>query len=327
MSAVANPKNKTKKISEKAKTLLGDSLIFVAIGTAIGALGASAWTHETRSWVAIGLAALALIAGVNLRHRVSRFLAFLTIYAAAIASKSINEAHLRGPFAFIAPALGVASANAILANAISGWSGSVQWGATALALSLAIVGIFGAVASVAQQLIGAMVLNDQGRLLGRAAQIFVYAIAAAALLEAWGAPAAAAIAAITLVGLAVVFGARRQVGDWIAGETIKTEDRLRIGDWVEVLAEPPIVGEVMALGRQSAILRRRDGAIIDTPNSLFLAHATIVSDQPKAIAQKAVDTQRMRKSAANVSDVAPKRPQKPASRTRRNTQVVETGEN
>ncbi len=84
--------------------------------------------------------------------------------------------------------------------------------------------------------------------------VFVVALV---VMSAAGIPIAPFLATAGLIGIAIGFGARALVQDWIAGFFIVFERQFDLGDWIEVAG---VAGAVEEINLRSTVLRDLDGS-------------------------------------------------------------------
>lgn len=300
------------RMSRAAQVLLGDAAIFVAIGAVLGVFAAALWSQSG----AIGpvlLAAAAIALSIGLRRRIGRALQTGAEAAARASGLQIDASSARRPLDLAAPAIVLAAA-----SAAPPFSGAGAWLIAQAAATMVLVVVFWALARLIGQIAAAAVRSWSGaaapRWVETLAQSAVVLVGGATILELWGAPAAAAVGAVAVLGLAAALGGRERLRDLIAGATLRHEDRLRVGDWVEIV-EPSggvLAGHVVSLGARTTRLRRADGAELETPNGVLLDRTVVLGARedvsPKTAAPKAVKsaaagatTRATKKTAASAS--------------------------
>ena len=82
-------------------------------------------------------------------------------------------------------------------------------------------------------------------------------------LAVWGVPIAPIIASLSVVGIAIGFGAQDFVKDVIAGLFVLIEDQYAIGDVVELAG---VSGTVVEIRLRTTVLRGLDGSVYHIPN-------------------------------------------------------------
>ncbi|MCG0278698.1 MAG: mechanosensitive ion channel family protein [Thermanaeromonas sp.] len=98
-----------------------------------------------------------------------------------------------------------------------------------------------------------------------AARYSLYALAALVILPVLGVNVTAIVAGVSLVGLAVGFGAQALVRDIITGLFIVFEDQLRVGDLVQI--NEKVTGTVEEVGLRTTTLREWSGTKFYIANS------------------------------------------------------------
>ncbi|HZJ49070.1 MAG TPA: mechanosensitive ion channel family protein [Acidimicrobiia bacterium] len=102
-----------------------------------------------------------------------------------------------------------------------------------------------------------------GRSFSVAAFIVIAIVAAAMGLAVWGVPIAPIVASLSVVGIAVGFGAQSFIKDLIAGMFVLIEDQYAIGDVVELAGASGTVEEIRL---RTTVLRGLDGSVYHIPN-------------------------------------------------------------
>ena len=101
------------------------------------------------------------------------------------------------------------------------------------------------------------------RSLSTAAFVVVAIVAVLMMLAVWGIPIGPIVASLSVVGIAVGFGAQSLVKDVIAGMFVLIEDQYAIGDVVELAG---VSGTVEELRLRTTVLRGLDGSVYHVPN-------------------------------------------------------------
>jgi small conductance mechanosensitive channel len=106
-------------------------------------------------------------------------------------------------------------------------------------------------------------LKTIGRTLSAAMFILVAAVAIVTVLGVWGVPLGPLIASLSVVGIAIGFGAQDLVKDVIAGVFVLVEDQYALGDVVRLAG---VSGTVEEIRLRTTVLRDLDGSIHHVPN-------------------------------------------------------------
>ena len=106
-------------------------------------------------------------------------------------------------------------------------------------------------------------INTIGRTLSALVFIIVVAVVVVTTLGVWGVPLGPLIASLSVVGLAIGFGAQDLVKDVIAGMFVLVEDQYAVGDVVELAG---VSGTVEEIRLRTTVLRDLDGSIHHVPN-------------------------------------------------------------
>lgn len=93
--------------------------------------------------------------------------------------------------------------------------------------------------------------------------LVVITVALLIVLGVWGVPIAPIIASLSVIGVAVGFGAQSFVKDLIAGLFVLLEDQYAIGDVVELAGASGTVEEIRL---RTTVLRGLDGSVYHIPN-------------------------------------------------------------
>lgn len=264
------------RLDRRTQDLLAESAVFLGVGATLGVFGALAWMAGAL-WPQMLAGALALGAGWLLRDRLATGVRSALDWVLRRADIALETRSAQPALRLLGPAVGVAVAAAAF-DAQGVWA----WSAQCVAASLAVLAVFGALAALAGPFLEDIVDLDSllgaatARLASRAVAAAILAVGATAMLEIWGAPAAAAVVALGLVGLAAAIAARDQLRDLAAGLAIEQERRIRVGDHVEVIGVNGLSGLVVETGLRTVRLVRDDGAIVDAPNATLHQAATII---------------------------------------------------
>ena len=106
-------------------------------------------------------------------------------------------------------------------------------------------------------------LETISRTLATVVLIVVTTIALLIILAVWGVPIVPIVASLSVVGVAVGFGAQSFVKDLIAGLFVLIEDQYAIGD---VVALAGVSGTVEEIRLRTTVLRGLDGSVYHIPN-------------------------------------------------------------
>ena len=106
-------------------------------------------------------------------------------------------------------------------------------------------------------------LNTVGRTLTGIVIIVAASVAIVTVLGVWGVPLGPLIASMSVVGIAIGFGAQDLVKDVIAGMFVLVEDQYALGDVVQLAG---VSGTVEEIRLRTTVLRDLDGSIHHVPN-------------------------------------------------------------
>jgi small conductance mechanosensitive channel len=106
-------------------------------------------------------------------------------------------------------------------------------------------------------------LSTIGRTLIAVSFIVVAAVTIVTVLGVWGVPLGPIIASLSVVGIAIGFGAQDVVKDVIAGMFVLIEDQYALGDVVQLAG---VSGTVEEIRLRTTVLRDLDGSIHHVPN-------------------------------------------------------------
>jgi moderate conductance mechanosensitive channel len=106
-------------------------------------------------------------------------------------------------------------------------------------------------------------LGTIARSLSVGALIVIATVAIVMGLAVWGIPIAPIVASLSVVGIAVGFGAQSFIKDLIAGIFVLIEDQYAIGDVVELAGASGAVEEIRL---RTTVLRGQDGSVYHIPN-------------------------------------------------------------
>ncbi|MEA2023976.1 MAG: mechanosensitive ion channel family protein [Actinomycetota bacterium] len=93
--------------------------------------------------------------------------------------------------------------------------------------------------------------------------LVVVSVAVLIVLAVWGVPIVPLVASLSVVGVAVGFGAQSFIKDVIAGLFVLIEDQYAIGDVVELAG---VSGTVEEIRLRTTVLRGLDGSVYHIPN-------------------------------------------------------------
>ncbi len=93
--------------------------------------------------------------------------------------------------------------------------------------------------------------------------LVVVSIAVLIVLAVWGVPIIPIVASLSVVGVAIGFGAQSFIKDLIAGLFVLIEDQYAIGDVVELAG---VSGTVEEIRLRTTVLRGLDGSVYHIPN-------------------------------------------------------------
>jgi len=101
------------------------------------------------------------------------------------------------------------------------------------------------------------------RSLSTVAFLAIGVVAIVMVLAVWGVPIGPIVASLSVIGIAIGFGAQSFVKDLIAGIFVLIEDQYAIGDVVEIAG---VSGTVEELRLRTTVLRGLDGSVYHVPN-------------------------------------------------------------
>ena len=104
-------------------------------------------------------------------------------------------------------------------------------------------------------------------------------------LAVWGVPIAPIIASLSVVGIAIGFGAQDFVKDVIAGLFILIEDQYSIGDVVELAG---VSGTVVEIRLRTTVLRGLDGSVYHVPNGAVRVATNLTYEYSSVVVDVAV---------------------------------------
>jgi small conductance mechanosensitive channel len=94
----------------------------------------------------------------------------------------------------------------------------------------------------------------------------IYIIAAAIILKEWGIDISAIVLSLGILGVAVGFGAREVIANFISGLFILGDKSFKVGDTIEISNKK---GKVTKVGFRTTTLTTPNNSIITVPNSAF----------------------------------------------------------
>ena len=104
-------------------------------------------------------------------------------------------------------------------------------------------------------------------------------------LAVWGVPIAPIIAALSVVGIGIGFGAQDFVKDVIAGLFVLIEDQYSVGDVVELAG---VSGTVVEVRLRTTVLRGLDGSIRHIPNGAVRVATNLTHEYSSVVIDVAV---------------------------------------
>jgi moderate conductance mechanosensitive channel len=113
--------------------------------------------------------------------------------------------------------------------------------------------------------------------------VLVYVIAGAAILGELGVNVAALLAGVSILGLAVSFGAQSLVKDVITGFFILLEDQYGVGDVIRVNGPQGLSGSVESINLRVTVLRDLEGTAHVIPNSEIKTVSVLSKDWARVV--------------------------------------------
>jgi len=104
-------------------------------------------------------------------------------------------------------------------------------------------------------------------------------------LAVWGVPIAPIVASLSVVGIAIGFGAQDFVKDVIAGLFVLIEDQYAIGDVVELAG---VSGTVVEIRLRTTVLRGLDGSVYHIPNGAVRVATNLTYEYSSVVIDVAV---------------------------------------
>jgi moderate conductance mechanosensitive channel len=113
--------------------------------------------------------------------------------------------------------------------------------------------------------------------------VLVYVLAGAAILGELGVNVAALLAGVSILGLAVSFGAQSLVKDVITGFFILLEDQYGVGDVIRVNGPQGLSGSVESINLRVTVLRDLEGTAHVIPNSEIKTVSVLSKDWARVV--------------------------------------------
>ncbi len=126
-------------------------------------------------------------------------------------------------------------------------------------------------------------LETLRKVLTSALTVFIYILCGTAILGELGVNVAALLAGVSILGLAVSFGAQSLVKDVITGFFILLEDQYGIGDVVRVNGSQGMSGAVESLNLRVTVLRDLEGTAHILPNSEIKTISVLSKDWARVV--------------------------------------------
>ncbi len=128
-------------------------------------------------------------------------------------------------------------------------------------------------------------LETIARTFSTVAALTIVGIAIVMGLAVWGVPIAPIIASLSVVGIAIGFGAQDFVKDVIAGLFVLIEDQYSIGDVVELAG---VSGTVVEIRLRTTVLRGLDGSVYHIPNGAVRVATNLTYEYSSIVVDLAV---------------------------------------
>jgi moderate conductance mechanosensitive channel len=113
--------------------------------------------------------------------------------------------------------------------------------------------------------------------------VLIYVLSGAAILGELGVNVAALLAGVSILGLAISFGAQSLVKDVITGFFVLLEDQYGVGDVIRVNGAAGLSGGVESLNLRVTVLRDLEGTAHVIPNSEIKTVSSRVESQAPTI--------------------------------------------
>ena len=113
--------------------------------------------------------------------------------------------------------------------------------------------------------------------------VIIYVLTGAAILGGLGVNVAALLAGVSILGLAVSFGAQSLVKDVITGFFVLFEDQYGVGDVIRVNGGAGLSGAVESLNLRVTVLRDLDGTVHVIPNSEIKTVSVLSKDWARVV--------------------------------------------
>ena len=113
--------------------------------------------------------------------------------------------------------------------------------------------------------------------------VVIYVVVGAAVLGELGVNVAALLAGVSILGLAVSFGAQSLVKDVITGFFVLLEDQYGVGDVIRVNGGAGLSGAVESLNLRVTVLRDLDGTVHVIPNSEIKTVSVLSKDWARVV--------------------------------------------
>lgn len=128
-------------------------------------------------------------------------------------------------------------------------------------------------------------LETIARTFSTLAVLTIVVIAVVMGLAVWGVPIAPIVASLSVVGIAIGFGAQDFVKDVIAGLFVLLEDQYSVGDVVELAG---VSGTVVEVRLRTTVLRGLDGSVYHIPNGAVRVAKNLTHEYSRVVIDIAV---------------------------------------
>jgi MscS family membrane protein len=98
------------------------------------------------------------------------------------------------------------------------------------------------------------------------ARLLIAILAAAIICEIWGFNISSAFAGVGLLGAAFALSLQDFVRDMVAGWSVRSAKKIKVGDWVELVGGS---GEILFIGARTTQIRKWDQSLMIVPNQML----------------------------------------------------------